>query len=173
MKYLPPILCKEMLRLYVRTYSEGIFYMKRNNIRIWSRTISEYLFLWALGGSLYYGFEMLFRGFSHWSMFVLGGVCLLFITVQGQMMNWEEPIWRQITRAIIFVTGMEFITGIIVNKWFHLGVWDYSNQPLQIFGQICVPFMIIFSGLCAVGIFLSGYILHWFYGERRPQYHIL
>ena len=39
---------------------------------------SENLFLWALGGSLYYGFEVFFRGFSHWSMFVLGGICLLF-----------------------------------------------------------------------------------------------
>ena len=44
---------------------------------------SENLFLWALGGSLYYGFEVFFRGFSHWSMFVLGGICLLFCAKQG------------------------------------------------------------------------------------------
>ena len=48
---------------------------------------SENLFLWALGGSLYYGFEVFFRGFSHWSMFVLGGICLLFCAKQGLVYN--------------------------------------------------------------------------------------
>jgi len=137
------------------------------------KRLSEYLFLWAAGGSLYYGFEILFRGFSHWSMFVLGGICLVFFVVQGQMVHWADPLWRQIIRCIIFVTSMEFITGIIVNKWMHLAVWDYSTMPLQLFGQICLPFMIIFSGLCAVGIPLGGYLLYWIYGEEKPEYHVL
>ena len=137
------------------------------------KRLSEYLFLWALGGCLYYGFEILFRGFSHWSMFVLGGICFVFFWVQGQMVRWSDPLWRQILRCIVFVTGMEFITGIIVNKWMHLGVWDYSRLPFQLFGQICLPFMIIFSGLCAAGILLSGYLLYWVYGEEKPRYHVL
>ena len=52
-------------------------------------------------------------------------------------------------------------------------VWDYSDQPFQLFGQICLPFTIIFSGLCALGIFLSGYLLYWIYGEEKPKYHVL
>lgn len=137
------------------------------------KRISEYLFLWALGGALYYSFEVMFRGFSHWSMFVLGGVCLVFIYVQGKVLGWQEPLWRQTVRCIIFVTAMEFITGIIVNKWLGYGVWDYSDQPLQLFGQICVPFMVIFSGLCVLGIFLSSWIAHYLYGEKKPCYFIL
>ena len=137
------------------------------------KKLSEILFLWAVGGCLYYGFEMIFRGFSHWTMFVLGGICLVFIAIQEQMVRWEEPLWRQMLRCIIFVTSMEFITGIIVNKWLNMGVWDYSNLPFSLFGQICLPFMIIFSGLCVVGIFLSGYLLYWIYKEPRPHYHIL
>ena len=42
------------------------------------KKLSEYLLLWALGGSFYYAFEVFFRGFSHWSMYVLGGCCLIF-----------------------------------------------------------------------------------------------
>ena len=91
------------------------------------KKLSEYLLLWTLGGCLYYFFEIFFRGFSHWSMFVLGGICMVFFTVQGQMVHWEDPLWMQILRCIIFVTAMEFMTGIIVNKWLHLAVWDYSN----------------------------------------------
>ena len=137
------------------------------------KKLSEYLLLWTLGGCLYDFFEIFFRGFSHWSMFVLGGICMVFFTIQGQMVHWEDPLWRQILRCIIFVTAMEFITGIIVNKWLHLAVWDYSNQPFQLFGQICLPFMIIFSGLCALGIFLGGYLAYWLYGEEKPHYHVL
>ena len=94
-----------MLTLSMTNISEGI-YMKK---------LSEYLFLWTLGGSLYYFFEIFFRGFSHWSMFILGGICMVFFTVQGQAVHWEDALWRQILRCIIFVTAMEFITGIIVN----------------------------------------------------------
>ena len=137
------------------------------------KKVSEYLFLWALGGTVYYSLEMVFRGFSHWTMFVLGGICLVFFTVQGQMLHWEDPMWRQILRCTIFVVSAEFITGIIVNKWFQLAIWDYSTMPLQLFGQICLPFAILFSGLCAVGIWLGGNLLSWLYGEEKPDYHIL
>lgn len=134
---------------------------------------SKYIFLWALGGCLYYSFELIFRGFSHWTMFVLGGICLLFIDIQGEIVHWDDSLAVQILRCILFVTAMEFTTGIIVNKWLALNVWDYSQLPFQLFGQICLPFAIIFSGLCAFGIIFSGYIGYWFYGEEKPHYHIL
>ena len=137
------------------------------------KKITEYTFIWALGGSLYYNFEILFRGFSHISMFILGGICMVFFTLQGKMSDWKESLWKQVLRCSIFVTASEFITGLIVNKWLHLKVWDYTDQPFQLFGQICLPFSIIFSGLSTLGIFLSAYFLYWFFEEEKPQFHIL
>lgn len=137
------------------------------------KRISEYLFIWAFGGTIYYTFEMFFRGFSHWTMFVLGGICAAFCVWQGLMLKWREPLWIQIVRCTIFVVAGEFITGIIVNKWLGWQVWDYTDQPFQLFGQICIPFTIIFSGLCAFGIIIGGYFLHWFYGEEKPDFHVL
>ena len=137
------------------------------------KRISEYLFLWAVGGCMYYGFEVLFRGYSHWSMFLLGGVCFLFFFIQGKMVRWQDPLWRQTLRCLVFVTAMEFITGIIVNKWLGMQVWDYSDLPFQLLGQICLPFMVIFSGLCVLGIFLSSYIGYLFYGEEKPSFILL
>lgn len=134
---------------------------------------SEYLFLWALGGSLYYGFEVFFRGFSHWSMFVLGGICLLFCAKQGLWTGWREPLWKQVLWCTIFVTAAEFITGMIVNQWLGWNVWDYTGRKWQLFGQICLPFTIIFSALCVIGILLSGYLLYWLYGEEKPHFHVL
>lgn len=137
------------------------------------KRLSEYGFLWLLGGSFYYSFEIIFRGFSHWSMFVLGGLCMVFFAFQGQAMHWREPMWIQVIRCTIFVTAGEFITGILVNKWFGLEVWDYSDQPFQVLGQVCLPFAVIFSGLCAVGIILSGYLLHWIFRDEKPVFHVL
>ena len=120
-----------------------------------SKYISEVLFIWALGGTIYYTIEMVTRGFSHWSMFVVGGLALCFCTFQGQAMKWTEPLWIQVI------------------KWLHLEVWDYSDQPFQLWGQICVPFMILFSGLIVIGILLGGTLTYWIYGERKPDFHIL
>lgn len=137
------------------------------------KKVCEYIFLWILGGTIYYSIELIFRGFSHWSMFVLGGICMLFFWIQGSSVRWEDPMWIQVIRCTIFVVACEFITGILVNKWMGWNVWDYSDQPYHLFGQICLPFATIFSGLCAIGIILSGNIMHWLFKEEKPNYHIL
>ena len=50
-----------------------------------SKRVSEIVFLIAAGGSTYYLIEIWFRGFSHWTMFVLGGVALTFCSFQGEV----------------------------------------------------------------------------------------
>ena len=137
------------------------------------KRLSEYLFLWALGGTLYYCFELIFRGFSHWSMFVLGGICMVFFVLQGKACNWKDPLWLQVLRCTAFITACEFLTGMIVNVWLGWKVWDYSDQPFHVFGQICAPFAAIFSALSVVGIIFSGYLLYWIFGEEKPQYRLL
>ena len=137
------------------------------------RKSSQYLFLTSLGGTIYYSFEIIFRGFSHWTMYLLGGICFLFMYIQGKVTRWKESLAKMVLKCTVFVASMEFITGIIVNKYFKWDVWDYTDQPFQLFGQICLPFTIIFSGLSAFGIILSGYIGYWFFGEEKPHYHIL
>lgn len=137
------------------------------------KKLSESLMLLALGGTIYYTLEMLFRGFSHWSMFLLGGLCFWFIGWQGLWIHWRDPLWRQVLRCTLFVGAGEFTTGILVNKWMEWNVWDYSDQPFHLFGQVCAPFLILFSGLCTLGIFLSAYLLHWIYKEAKPDFHVL
>ena len=137
------------------------------------KKLMEVLFLWGIGGAIYYSFEIIFRGFSHWSMFVLGGICFVFFYIQGKMVHWQDSLVRQTLRCLVFVISSEFITGIIVNKWLGLNVWDYSKLPFQLFGQICLPFAVIFSGLCAVGIILSGYICYWIFNEEKTHFYII
>lgn len=138
-----------------------------------AKRISETLFLWALGGSVYYLLEIAARGFSHWSMFVVGGLAFLFCTYQGLFMHWTEPMYVQLIRAVLLLTAMEFVTGLIVNKWLDLQVWDYTDQPLQLWGQICVPFMVLFSGLLTLGILLGGTISYRIFREEKPHFFVI
>ena len=38
------------------------------------------------------------------------------------------------------ITLVELATGIVVNLWLQLQVWDYSDLPMNLWGQICLPF---------------------------------
>ncbi len=84
--------------------------------------------------------ELLWRGFTHWSMFVLGGVCYLLV---GRVAVWccgRLPMWFCCATNTLLITVLEFVTGCLVNL--HLGwdVWDYATQPLNLMGQVCIGF---------------------------------
>lgn len=127
-----------------------------------------YLIVVICGGGLYYLIELLYRGYSHWSMFLLGGIAFLFCGIQGRAVGWRDPFIKQLIRCAVFVTIAEFITGVIVNLWLGWNVWDYSNLPFNLMGQISLLFMLLFMGLCIIGIPLSGYLLYWLTGELKP-----
>ena len=135
-----------------------------------SKRVSEIVFLIAAGGSTYYLIEIWFRGFSHWTMFVLGGVALTFCSFQGEVMHWSEPMWIQIIRAVLFLTSLEFMTGIICNKWLKIGIWDYRDQPFQLCGQICLPFSAAWIVVSAAAILLDDWLRWQLYGEDKPHY---
>lgn len=129
--------------------------------------------LWLWGGFIYYLIELAWRGFSHPSMFLVGGLCLVLI---GGVNNWFEwdfaLVWQALIGGIV-ITVMEFGAGVVLNLWLGLGIWDYSDAPLNVLGQICLPFFFAWVALAVVGIFLDDYLRWKLYGERRPQYKIL
>lgn len=98
---------------------------------------------------------------------------MTFCSFQGEVMHWSEPMWIQIIRAVLFLTSLEFMTGIICNKWLKIEIWDYRDQPFQLCGQICLPFMVMFSGLLCLAIVLGGVVLWGVYGEEKPEFHVL
>ena len=71
------------------------------------------------------------RGYSHWTMFVLGGICFITVGLINNIFTWKTPIEIQAIVGSIIITLLEFITGIIVNIKLDWNVWDYSNLPLK------------------------------------------
>lgn len=69
--------------------------------------------------------------------------------------QFQSPLMSKQTLIIFVVgalvaTGLEFVTGAIVEKYFHTTLWTYSYFPLNYKGRICL-FASIFWGLIAVG----------------------
>lgn len=128
------------------------------------------MILGTVGGLLYVGIELLWRGHSHWTMFVLGGMCFVLLGIINEVIPWCMPLWQQILIGTMIITWLEFVAGCIVNLWLGWNVWDYSNVPLNIMGQICVPYMLLWMPISLAGILLDDYLRFWLFDEEKPHY---
>lgn len=126
--------------------------------------------LWLIGGLLYIGIELMWRGYSHWTMFALGGLCFVCLGRINEVIPWNMPLWQQMLIGTAIITGLEFITGCIVNLWLGWNVWDYSNVPLNVFGQICPLYMLFWIPISLAGIVSDDYLRHWIFKEEKPHY---
>ena len=126
--------------------------------------------LWLWGGFLYYGIETLWRGFSHPTMFIVGGFCFLLLGGINNCLPWRMGLmWQALTGAGA-ITVVELLSGLIINRWLGLNVWDYSDMALNVFGQICLLYSLAWIFLSAAGIFIDDYLRWKLYGEEKPHY---
>ena len=132
----------------------------------------KYAFLGVIGGIIYYILENIWRGYSHWTMGVLGGICFICLGLINELLSWETPLVLQMFIGSIIITILEFITGCIVNLWLGWNVWDYSNLPLNLLGQICLPFSILWYFISAIGIVIDDYIRYIYFDEEYPRYKL-
>lgn len=134
------------------------------------RPYLKMLLLECIGGMLYVGLELLWRHRSHWTMFILGGLCFVLIGAINEIIPWCMPIWQQALIGAAIITSLEFLTGCIVNVGLGWQVWNYSNMPLNLFGQICVPYMLLWIPVSLIAIILDDWLRYWLFKEERPHY---
>ena len=107
--------------------------------------------LFALGGGAYVAMEMLYRGRSHYSMFLAGGASLLLI---GQL-NRVTPRLPFFFRAAVgagIITMVELAAGLLVNRRYE--VWDYRSHAGNFLGQICPLFSVLWIPVALLAFFL-------------------
>lgn len=131
------------------------------------------LVLFCIGAVVYALVEILWRGYTHWTMAVLGGLLFLLLGGLNNWIPWEMPLLCQIAAGTAIVTAAEFAVGCILNLWLGLGIWDYSRLPGNILGQICPQFTLAWAGLSLVAIVLDDYIRHWLWDEEPPRYKFI
>ena len=109
-------------------------------------------------GFIYCMIEILFRGWSHWSMFVLAGFLAVFcVDSVNNVLSFDCDYIVQILISTILCIIGEGISGIILNVWLQLNVWDYSKMAFGtfFFGQCNVIFCAAWALI--IGLFAIFY----------------
>ena len=107
------------------------------------------ILVFVLGGISYGLMETLFRGYTHWSMVLTGGACVLTLYLLETWLLSINLVLAAMAGAVI-VTAYGFCVGVIVNLRLGWDVWDYSSLPGNILGQICPAFTFAWFILCFV-----------------------
>ena len=60
--------------------------------------------------------------------------------------------------SVAITSALEFFTHLVLDKVFHIKLWDYSDRPFNLQGRICLQNSLLFGGL---GLLLL-YVIHPF-----------
>lgn len=97
-----------------------------------------------LGALGYPSLELMTRGRTHYSMALAGGCATLLIRRVSTL-----PASRA-ARAMLCgagITAVEYGCGLVWNRKYQ--VWDYRHMPMNLHGQICLPYSMLWCGLSA------------------------
>lgn len=109
------------------------------------------LLIFSIFGLTYGLIEILWRGYTHPSMVIVGGICGLLIGLLNEK-NKKMNLLQQMLIGMVIVTVLEFVSGVVLNLLLGLNVWDYSNMRFNLLGQVCPQF-------CIVWFFLSYFVI--------------
>ncbi|MBQ8588645.1 MAG: hypothetical protein IJ454_04550 [Clostridia bacterium] len=107
----------------------------------------KYITIFLMGAAGYSGIEVLWRGYTHWTMSLCGGFCFLMIYFLNDILISESIFFRCFAGSAV-ITAVELIVGVTVNMILKWNVWDYSSVPFNFMGQICLPYSILWFFLC-------------------------
>lgn len=127
------------------------------------------LTLFFCGGVLYYSIEIMWRGHSHVSMFLDGGVCFVLIGLMNEIVP-GLPLAVQAVLGASLIVFSELLVGSLVNLRLGLNVWDYSNQPMNYRGQVCLPFFLLWIPLAAFASVVDDTLRFWLFAEPWPPF---
>ena len=103
--------------------------------------------LFYTGGTAYMMLEFLWRGHSHYSMFLLGGSCFLLL---GQLRKLRLPLPLLVILGALGITALELLTGLWVNR--NYTVWDYRQLPYNFLGHICLNYSLLWMPVSLAGM---------------------
>ena len=119
--------------------------------------IAKNILVSLIGGVGYGMIEILFRGFTHPTMLFAGGLCFLAFSIISERMK-SLPLLIKAFTAAMATTAIEFVFGLIFNIIFRMDVWSYSDMPLNLFGQVCPTFTLLWCGIALVFLPLADRI---------------
>lgn len=109
----------------------------------------------SVGGIAYGLIEVVFRGYTHWTMVLLGGFVLVLLNLINQS---KISLWIKCILGATVITSLEYSVGMIVNVALGWNVWDYSDKLLNYRGQICPQFSLVWLFLSIPAYWVCGKI---------------
>lgn len=110
---------------------------------------SEKIMAFTSGFTGYPILELMWRGRTHWSMALAGGLAVLCLYPACRKGSLSGFCCK--TAAVI--TGIELTFGLLFNIILQKNVWDYSQKLWNLWGQICLPYCCLW--------FLLGIPIRW------------
>ena len=107
------------------------------------------ILIFIIGAFGYAALETVWRGTSHWTMMICGGISLLAIYFVHSFKG-SVPCIYLYTACTLIITAIEFIAGCIINLKFKMNVWDYSGMLFNFKGQICLAYSLGWFALSIV-----------------------
>ena len=132
----------------------------------------KYSILALIGGVIYGALELIGRGYTHWSMVLLGGICFVAVGLLNEVIPWEMPLVVQMLCGCIIITALEFCCGCIVNIWLGWAIWDYSDEWGNLLGQICPKYSVLWYFISLAAILFDDWLRYWLFKEEKPHYKI-
>lgn len=124
--------------------------------KVMKRTLLSLLrisILFIACGAIYVSIELLFRGYSHWSMFILAGILGVFcIDTPNNIYGFDLDYRIQVAISTILCTLGEGLTGLYVNIYKGWNVWNYSSLPFTFFWGQCNLFFVL-AWAAIIGLF--------------------
>lgn len=127
----------------------------------------KFIILFGLGAFAYGTLEVIWRGHTHWSMMIAGGICFCAFSLISARLKGLRLLYKCILGSLA-VTVVELLFGCVFNLALGLEVWDYSAIPLNLFGQICLLFSVMWGFLSLAAIPVAGAALKLL-AERRNR----
>lgn len=110
----------------------------------------------ALGAVAYGLIELCVRGYTHWTMALTGGTVLVLFNLINQTKSL--PVIIKCLLGMTVITSLEFAVGMAVNVGFGWDVWDYSDKPFNLFGQICPQFCLAWFFISIPAFLVCDYV---------------
>lgn len=110
----------------------------------------------GVGAVLYGLIEVVARGYTHWTMALTGGTVMVLLNLINQ--TRELHILIKCLLGAVVITSLEFCVGMVSNVVLGWNVWDYSDKPLNVWGQICPQFTLVWYFLSIPAFALCSFI---------------
>ena len=121
--------------------------------------IKKKVVFFSSGGVGYGIIELIWRGRTHWTMLIAGGVCFVIFSVISEQFKKHTYICKTALCAL-GVTLVELVFGVVFNVILKMNVWDYSKMPFNLFGQVCLLYTLLWGVLGAAFLPLADFLNH-------------